>query len=420
MTKQITAAFAGPGDMKVDAIRDLLNDYFHFGEEDADGIPEDTEDDLTLVFPISRTWSHKGLDKVLDWSDYVDKPFNAVTDGNTTKSMDDLLDQANEVSEVEDVAEGLIDVLVGAQGGDGESVLIVLWPQDENEDVADYYERLVDLAAQEEIKTLSLTDGLDTLRLAADEPEPEPEPAPAPRGRRRSSPPEPSVPLAKDPEPEPPTRGRRRSKPAEETLESTEEPLTDKDVVPDPEPTPTRRGRGRTPEENKKTADEALSSLREVRTKAAASRETPEAPAEAQNAAEARLATARGYATNIARYFSTAEANRAAANPGIHVEPAVLSVQAQALAILLEAATLLIVLETDGEPSAQVRGRGRPRKDGSPAQPRSEEDKGTPYIVEDGRYRKAGPGRKPRGQVRESLSLARIEELTEQGLVDEE
>lgn len=388
----ITIAFAGDGPIKGSAVTELLNDALGFGPEDEQGYPEPPATDITLIFPISRKWVHDGLNEVLGWSGYVDLPFVAVTDGDLNAALEKDLKEAVETVKVENVGNGLLDLLEEAHDAGSETRLIMLWGA-EDHTTDERYETLLDDAHNSEKidKILDLTAGLDDLVFndSADEPgvealaDPEPEP---PTRRSRRAP-------AED-EPEPPRR-RGRAK-VEEPLSEPEKPLED---APEPEVAPRRRTR--TAAESKATADEALNGAREANaTKAAI-----------QNGEESAQDAALRYARNIATYFETAEANRRAANPGIHVEPAILSGQATALYAILSGDTSEVV--ANAEPVK--RGRGRPRADGTPAQPATEA-----YIVEDGRYQKAGPGRKPRDQVRENLTAAQVKDLTEQGLVDEE
>jgi hypothetical protein len=234
LSKPITLAFAGSADVDLDNIKALLNDWLGFGDEDADGYPAPSDREINLIFPITKTHLSDGLEAVLNWSEYVDLPFVAVTDGEKSRALDKILRAADSTATASNVTSKVVDLLEAAEG---EKYLVLLWGEDGSEEA----ELLLDAADQVGIKAKDLTAGLDDISFgepeAAEEPEPEPEP-----------------------EPEEPKRGRRRGRRAEpEEAQPEEEPLTeDEPEEPKDEPAPKRSRRSRKPEPEVDPVEEDL------------------------------------------------------------------------------------------------------------------------------------------------------------------
>lgn len=221
MSTPITLAFAGHGDVDLDNVKGLLNDFVGLGEEDADGYPAESDREIRLIFPLTKAHLSDGIETVLEWTEYADLPFDIVTDKVKNRAVDKYLKDADNSEMVDNVTAKTVELL---QKAEGEKYLILLWGEDGSEEA----ELLLDAAEQKGIKAKDLTAGLDDLAFGEDEQQEDPEPEP-------------------EPEPEEPKRGRgRRGRRAEpEPMEETEEELTEDDVAPEPEPEQPKRGRAR-------------------------------------------------------------------------------------------------------------------------------------------------------------------------------
>lgn len=402
-TRRLTVAFVGDAPVKTPLVEELLDDFFRMGpkEETKDGFfPTPSPDDIEILLPISREWTTNAIGEILGWTGYADLPFVALTDNDLSQALERDIKDAQEVTETDGQINHLIlDALEAAHDDGREAILVFAWGDDKHDRDARYEELLDDATNSDRIdRVLDLTAGMDDLSFddPVDEPakDPEPEPVPPPTARRRRS--------AAPEEPAEPTTRRRGRAAAEKPLEAQEKPLEDK---------PPARRRSKTPEEVKETGDKALESLREVRKP-----RQPKAPVEPQNGTEGPEDAALRYARTIHEWLAAVENARALSMPGIHVEPSPLLAQSAALYSILSGNTDEVTANAEAPKS---RG-GRPRRTGEPAQPRTPEDKAVAYIVEDGRYRKAGVGRKPRGQVRELLTEEQVAGLVAEGLVDDE
>lgn len=204
--------------MDLENVKGLLNDFFGFGAEDAEGFPIPSDKDIRVLIPVTTSHLSDGLHTVLDWTEYADLPFEAVTDENdkASKRIDRVLADAETTFPGGDPSLDLIDLLEEA-GTTEEAVLILLWGEGEDDETY----RLLELADQREIPVLDLTGGLDDLNLKAPEepvvdadpePEPEPEPEAPARGRRAKAEQQDVEDVEQSDEtPAPKTRGRARA-----------------------------------------------------------------------------------------------------------------------------------------------------------------------------------------------------------------
>lgn len=223
MSQPITLAFAGNADVDLDNVKALLNDLVGLGDEDKDGFPKESDREINLVFPITRSHLSDGLETVLDWAEYADLPYLAVADNARSRAVEKFLKDADEVVHASNVTAGIVDLLKKADSVGDEVKVILLWGDEGSEEA----ELLLDAAEQAGIKAYDLAAGLDDISFGdpqgTEEPEPEPEP-----------------------EPEEPKRGRRRGRRAEpEEAQPEEEPLTE-DAPEEPKEEPKRQSRRKT------------------------------------------------------------------------------------------------------------------------------------------------------------------------------
>lgn len=406
--RRIALAFAGTGESSDENTTALLNDYLGFGPEDKDGfpeIPDDDELDLVIALPVSKEHLDGGLKSVVDWTDYAELAYDVITDGTTPRGSKAVLDNAENVEEAKNVNETLIEWLQDAKDDGYEPTLVLLWGDDETPDPN--AEVLLDRATALEFKVLDLTAGLDTLGFGPEDPEgaaePEPESAPEP-----------------DPEPEKPARGRRRR-----SLEAEEKPLEDRPKDPDPEPEPepepekpARASRKKptvpawedepkdepTPEPENKVDDSAVA---DIAIKAIS---------------VARDAKGKTISPDIQAFFTfnpspenfpNHEAVRRVALEFAGAVDALVPNGAEKAEVLRKIQEAMFwanagiargsapaAAPEEGQETAEQpsRGRGRPRSDGSPAQPRTAADKAVTEIWDEAeeKWVKKGRGRLPK------------------------
>jgi outer membrane biosynthesis protein TonB len=426
----LTLAFAGPGETTIENAKALLNDFVGLGPEDADGfpaIPDDDVLDLRLIFPATPDHLTDGVETVLEWTDYADLAYDVIVGEEKDRAVRKAAKHAENEIEATNVNEALIKELKQAEG---EAYLILLWGE-EGEEPDENAEVLLDLASSYDIKALDLTAGLDDIGFgdedSSSEPEPEPEPEPEEekpaRGSRRRSKPEPE----EEPEEEKPTRGRRRS------LEAEEKPLEDKpEPDPEPEQKPTRSRRKTTPEPEPEDDSDSL----DTQVAKARHAHNPQTDEEITNGqikgiAAKQAAKARSIAPEIIHRFSFHPANADTAPKHEAVRSLAIEFAGALDALLPEGREKSLVLtkieeamfwanasiarggatagpekpqdepvQEDAQEAAEepVRGRGRPRRDGSPAQPRAAADKAVmEYYDEDAEeWVKKGRGRPPK------------------------
>lgn len=458
LTNPITIAVAGPGDSNFDNTADLLNDWLGYGEADAEGYFEESEREVTLILPItSETIANDGFLTVLDWSEKADLPYIAVTDDSTGRKIERLLKEADAVHKVANVEAKIISLLKDATG---EAVFVALWGEEGDE----LTERILSLADEAGIPAKDLTDGLDVLTFAddsADEPveEPEPEADPEP-----------------EPEEAPRRRGRRgRAAESEEAVEE-EQPLTEDDTkveepVVEEKPKRTRRTKAQIAADNeaaeaakaaaepepevdaqavaeesiKAAAKEAADTLREQEAKREVAKveptanpwSKPYAPADLENRFAFHAATTeekrnahtsvRVACLNLAKFIDESLPDGREKSSAItKVEEAMFwanaglarqnTAQAEAVSAPESASEEAGGTETQEEPPR--RGRGRPRKDGSPAQPRTEDDLKVAFLEdEDGKLRRRGRGRPRTGEKVVELTPSEIQDAIDEGLL---
>lgn len=378
--RRIALAFAGSGQTSEENIKALLNDYLGIGPEDADGfpaLPDEDELDVRIAFPVSETHLTDAVLDVVDWTEYADLAYEVITDGSDEgRKARGVLKDAENTIDTKNVNEGVISWLYELSRDKFEPVLILLW----GEEGDDNAEILLDRAGTyDNFKVLDLTAGLDEINFEEDEPAPEPEPDPEPE-------PEP------EPEEEKPARGRRRS--TRQSLETEEKPLED----PEPEPAPAPETEPEKPTRRRRKAEP------EPAPEEKAEEPVDEDPQESV-AEHIERTTLQAADKTLAEAIATRAVTLHAAVNSLPDSRE----KAQGL-IRLQEAVFWISLAVEGTKTAQpaqeaaeepARGRGRPRKDGSPAKPRTARDKAVTEVwddVEEAWVRK-GRGRLPKDAV---------------------
>lgn len=216
----IAVGIAGSADVDLANVKALLNEWFGFGPEDADGYPIEPEDkSVTLFLPVSNDRLTDGLQTVLEWTDYSNTDYVALADPDDgSRRVDRVCKDAVDVLDVDgSLDEALIEVLLNEPAD--EKALILLWGEGDSD--ADY--ALLEAATEAGIPVFDLTGGMDDLHLKAPAAEPEPEPEEPRRSRRTKAQPEEQVtkdePLTEPAEPRKKTRGRARQTTIEEQIE---------------------------------------------------------------------------------------------------------------------------------------------------------------------------------------------------------
>lgn len=384
MSTPITLAFAGSGDVDIDNVKALLNDFVGLGDEDADGWPEPTDREVTLIFPLTKEHLSDGIETVLEWVEYADLPFVAVTDKVKNRAVDKILRDAEDTEVVDNVTAKVVELL---QKAEGEKHLILLWG-----DGSEEAELLLDAAEQAGIKAKDLSAGLDDISFESPDEEPEPEPEP-------------------EPEEEKPARGRRRGRKAEpELAEPEEEPLTEEDCSPKPaaEPEkPARRSRRKAEPE----AAEEPQSLEEEVSRAAHKVQQNTAPV---SDTEVDLLLVRTALESAYKVFRLEDERNAVINQATEPYRPLTELLQKALHTLGEdpkqaAGYKALATQEKAEQEAEVeedqasprRRRGRPR----------DESKTYAYLEDaEGNLTRRGRGRIPAGSKVVELTRAEIEE----------
>lgn len=341
MGRNILLGFAGPGEVSLNNVKDLLRDKLGLGPEDSKGLPTFPGDveEIRVVIPAAEAYWNPTLELLLEWTvAYADLPYEVVYDHETRENRQ-IIDEAEEAIPARNVSAAMIDRLVEGQNDGDDVKLIVAWGTDGD----DRTELLVDHALVKDIKVLDLTAGLDDLHIAGSgEPEPEPEP-----------------------EEKPTRRSRRTAKAAEPADKPAEEPVK-----------PPRRGKPR-------KAAEASPAPAVAATDGSVEEDVSRARQAAQKATEVDDDPVRRALLAAAHYVAAQDAMYAARNVAEAIEPSPLS---------------LLLAEAVEAYQPPKRGPGRPRKDGSPAKARGPEDRAVKeWLTEDGEWVKAGRGRIPKG-----------------------
>lgn len=347
MGRNIVLGFAGPGKVSRNSIEDLLGDYLK------------KYDGVLAVIPASDEYLSKTVLMLLDWAVDNKVSYEAIFDVETRKNKA-ILDESEEEFEVDNVSLALADRLVAARQNGDDARLIVAWGEDEEPVDRAATEKLVDLAQAKDLKVLDLTAALDDLRFDTEE-EPEPEPEPKTRRSRRT---------AKD-----------------------DEASTEESPVEEEKP----RARRGAPRKAAETRPEPVEDSGEESVEAEVSR----ARQKAQRAPEATpkpekddviltaLLQARALVTGL-------DASHAAMTLNDDREPCELY---KLLGQAIEKYTQNAVGAADPEPEADkpTRRPGRPRSDGSSAQPRTAKQRGVKeWQDEEGEWHRAGRGRIPK------------------------
>ncbi|MFF1701318.1 hypothetical protein [Streptomyces sp. NPDC058252] len=385
MSQPITLAFAGNADVDLDNVKALLNDLVGLGDEDKDGFPEESDREITLVFPITRNHLSDGLETVLEWAEYADLPYLAVADNARSRAVEKFLKDADEVVHASNVTAGVVDLLKKADSKGDEVKVILLWGEEGSEEA----ELLLDAAEQAGIKAYDLAAGLDDISFGdpqgAEEPEPEPEP-----------------------EPEEPKRGRRRGRRSEpEEAQPEEEPLTEEEPKPEPEE-PKRRSRRKAEPEPEQEPEEGGEDLEQQVNREAqkAQRETAPVADEEIDLLLVRTALEASYSA-----FRLEDERNAVINQADVRERPLTELLRKALHTLPDTGDQKKASEAPSAPekaedepeeqSAPRRRRGRPR----------DESKTVAFLEdEEGNLTKRGRGRIPAGSKVIHLTRAEIEE----------
>lgn len=419
----ITIAVAGSGSTTADNLADLLNDFLGFGEEDADGFYGASDREITLILPAGDAWSNKELHKVVEWSAKADLPYLVILeDGATEKGFVKKTLADADGADIKGVPAGtvgqaLLEALADEMANDVETYLVLLYGDDED-GPGEVIEDLLEAALDQGIPVKDLTEGLDDIKFA------EEDPTDVARGLHDDPEPEP------EPEPEKPARRRGRAKAEEQAV--AEEPLEEPAKVSADE---ARAAAKRAKEEGEARKAEVL-----AKTNANLTEDLPH-DRHSQTSLQA------GYVSILAEdltsilevvkyataYFGAEDTTNAAVNlaPEVQYRPltrALAEVQENLGAILSqetpsEAAgsteTAEKAPEVPQEPEAAAaprKSRGRPRADGTPAQPKDpNEPTITVFEDEDGNLTKAGRGRPPKGQKRTKITEA---QAREEGLIE--
>lgn len=141
--KTLTVGVIGTGSSHSQKmVETLLTDYTSPYEE------------VAFIFPVVATAWSEATDVVLDWTAANDVPFIALTDGGAAdKDFIQVLEDAEEVIKVARIPTKLVQML---KEESGDTALLVLWDEND-EDTA----LAVNKALEEGIPALNLLDGLD-------------------------------------------------------------------------------------------------------------------------------------------------------------------------------------------------------------------------------------------------------------------
>jgi len=387
--RRVTLAFAGPGESTLENTKALLNDFLGFGPEDDDGfpaIPDDADLDLDIYVPATDDHLTDGVEIIREWLDYADLAYNVITDKSTEQSrgVRRLIKNAEQVDSERNVNQALIDALRDAREDGRETSLILLY----GEEGDDNAEILLDLASSYEIRVLDLTAGLDDLDFGDEStraPAPEPEP---------------------EPEPEKPSRRRRRAEPLDE-----EEQRLEDEPTPAPKPAPRAT---RTRKAAPAKAEEPSLETQVAQARAKVVQDDEESPTDLVLRLCGELAEAIDKIGPDSRQKSVAKTR---IEEGMlwalwHIgrmgqpeawEPAQAPEKPATRRRTTKAAAPATEPESEPEKAAEdpapSRGRGRPRNDGTPPQPRTPQDRAVMEIWDEDEeeWVPKGRGRAPKG-----------------------
>lgn len=363
--RRVSLAFAGSGDTSIDNTKALLNDFLGFGPEDEEGFPEvppDSELDLHVYLPVTSDHLNDGLETVIDWLDYADLAYDTFVNGSTaTRAVKRVTANAENSDKVKNVNEALVRALRGDAEDGAEVYLVLLWGEEGDENA----EILLDLASSYDVRALDLTQGLDDLDFGEQPTPHEPEPTKEP-----------------EPEPEKPTRRRRTKAKAEPEPEKTPEPKPEKPTEPDlqAQAAQYREALGSA------AVAQAVHTLYEAL-------DTFLVDGNEKTQAINRLQEALFWARLCQ------EKNEAVGGPEKAPEKPQKPATRRRTTKVADPAPKPVKEPEKPEDEESRRGRGRPRKDGTPAQPRTPEQRAITEIWdEDEReWVAAGRGRIPKG-----------------------
>jgi hypothetical protein len=382
--KPLVLAFAGPAEVSKDSVTDLLNDYIgidHFTEE---GFPAFGRE-VVVVIPVTDSHLTKGITTVIDWCFDVDLPYAAITASGRPKkaATRTVLEDAERSTVVPNVNQAVVDYLTLAREKGNDAVLVLLYGENGDENS----EALLDLALRGGVPALDLSAGLDDISFSEDSDEAQPEPQP-------------------EPEPEPERPRRRRGKAAEEepAQEASQAVIEDEQSADESVSPPART-----------SVDPGVQEALDIVAIAHRLLLLEDERSALSNLTEVGL---RPLTEMLGAAYETLAA--------VLLSPAPAAVPEEPQQAVEE--PLQAVPEPE-EPEAQDeeetrpsrRSPGRPRRDGTPAQARKEEDFAVAYIrASDGTLRKAGRGRPRRGQERVLLTPSEIDKAREDGLLVED
>lgn len=348
--KKITVAVAGEAPTDLNALKALLNDWFGYGEEDADGYPAASDKEIEFLIP-GPTGLTDSVKTFMKWVDYVNAEYVVVTDDAESRAMRGLIRNALDVETTKNVGATMIELLEKAKG---DKYLFLAWGDDEGSD--DFSEMLLELAEAASIPAKDLTGGLDDITYKDDESEPEEE--------------------------EPPAEPKKG---AEQPLEDEDVPLEDEDTTPavlaedkpdEAQQLPPGTAPGIVPVSPLSTLERVYEHLY-YQDQANAAR----------NLQEIRRSPLTDLVLQTIVQIKDAMPS---SEPAAATEKAAPAEEAEA---------------------PKRSSRGRPRKDGTPAQPRAEEETVAYIKAEDGSYRKRGRGRIRKGETAVHLTPTEIAEL---------
>lgn len=178
--KPLTLGFAGSGELDQKAIVAILDDLKDAGKIDLIYIPVSTDDTTSEIEHVHR-WAVKNE------IDYATVSVEA--DVKKDKALKAIVEGGTEDYEASEAGAGkdIVELLAGDEQNPVEDGRLIMFFDAEVEEDADVFE----VTAEHEVPAFDACNGMEVMRFAeegetpaADEPDPEPEPEEAPRGRR--------------------------------------------------------------------------------------------------------------------------------------------------------------------------------------------------------------------------------------------
>lgn len=152
----LTIAFFGEGEMSSRAVKTTLNDYL------------EDKPEVEFVLPLTRDHFTETLQIVGEYAVAAEIPWSGVTDAESSNSrvIKPYLKDATEVKEGVNITTLMVNALKRAE----DAVLVVLWPNDE-EDASEALSDICAKAAAAEIPVLEMTSAMSEIELDVTEAE---------------------------------------------------------------------------------------------------------------------------------------------------------------------------------------------------------------------------------------------------------